>query len=58
MTCTLSMQTPTTIRGSKLKAHKLIRKWDATDAAVEESQKLEDVLDLSNTGKGMWADSA
>jgi hypothetical protein len=52
------MQTPTTIRGSKLKAHKLIRKWDATDAAVEESQKLEDVLDLSNTGKGMWADSA
>ena len=40
------------------KAHKLIRKWDATDAAVHESQKLDDVLDLSNTGKGVWADSA
>jgi transposase, IS5 family len=33
------------------KAHKLIRKWDATDAAVHDSQKLDDVLDLSNTGK-------
>src|SRR5262249_21543285 len=29
------------------KAHKLIRKWDATDAAVHDSQKLDDVLDLS-----------
>ena len=27
------------------KAHKLIRKWDATDAAVHDSQKLDDVLD-------------
>jgi len=33
------------------KAHKLIRKWDATDAAVHDSQKLDDVLDLSNTGR-------
>ena len=40
------------------KAHKLIRKWDATDAAVHDSQKLDDVLDLSNTGKEVWADSA
>ena len=32
------------------KAHKLIRKWDATDAAVHDSQKLDDLLDLSNTG--------
>jgi transposase, IS5 family len=40
------------------KAHKLIRKWDATDASVHDSQKLDDVLDLSNTGKGVWADSA
>ena len=40
------------------KAHKLIRKWDATDTAVHDSQKLDDVLDLSNTGKGVWADSA
>src|SRR3979409_2171717 len=40
------------------KAHKLIRKWGATDAAVHDSQKLDDVLDLSNTGKEVWADSA
>src|SRR5213078_2278085 len=40
------------------KAHKLIRKWDATDAAVHDSQKLDDVLDFSNTGNGVWADSA
>src|SRR5262249_50236026 len=36
------------------KAHKLIRKWDATDAAVHDSQKLDDLLDLN----GVWADSA
>src|SRR5262249_32334375 len=40
------------------KAHKLIRKWDATDASVHDSQKMDAVLDLSNTGKGVWADSA
>src|SRR2546430_10848110 len=40
------------------KAYKLIRKWDATDAAVHDSQKLDDVLDFSNTGKEVWADSA
>src|SRR5436190_5910787 len=40
------------------KAHKLIRKWGATDASVHDSQKLDAVLDLSNTGKGVWADSA
>ena len=40
------------------RAHKLIRKWDATDAAVHDSQKLDDLLDLSNTGNGVWADSA
>src|SRR5438034_2725240 len=40
------------------KVHKLIRKWDATDASVHDSQKMDDVLDLSNTGKGVWADSA
>jgi hypothetical protein len=37
------------------KVHKLIRKWDARDAAVHDSQKrqkLDHVLDLSNTGKG------
>jgi transposase, IS5 family len=40
------------------KAHKLIRKWDVSNAAVHDSQKLDDVLDLSNTGKEVWADSA
>src|SRR5262249_21261139 len=40
------------------KGHKLIRKWDATDAAVHDSQKLDELLDLSNTGNGVWADSA
>jgi hypothetical protein len=35
------------------KAHKLIRKWDATHAAVHDSQKLEDLLD-----HGVWTDSA
>ena len=40
------------------KAHKLIRKWDATDAAVHDSQKLSDVLDPSNTSTEVWADSA
>ena len=40
------------------KVHKLIRKWDATDASVHDSQKLDDMLDLSNTGRGVWADSA
>jgi IS5 family transposase len=40
------------------KAHKLIRKWDITDAAVHDSQKLDDILDPSNTAKDVWADSA
>src|SRR5256712_5935242 len=40
------------------KTHKLIRKWDATDASVHDSQTPHEVLDLSNTGKGVWADSA
>src|SRR5260370_11051335 len=39
-------------------AHNLIRKWDVTNAAVHDSQKLDDVLDLSNTGKEVWADIA
>jgi IS5 family transposase len=40
------------------KVHKLIRKWDATDASMHDSQKLDDLLDLCNPGKGVWADSA
>src|SRR5258705_930547 len=39
------------------KAHKLIRKWEATDAAVHDSQKLDDLVDLGNPGKEVWADS-
>jgi IS5 family transposase len=39
------------------KAHKLIRKWDVTDAAVHDSQKLDDILDPSNTAKDVWADT-
>jgi len=40
------------------KAHKLIRKWDVTDGVVHDSQKLDDILDPSNTAKDVWADSA
>ena len=42
------------------KAQKLIRKWDATDAAVHDSQKLDDVLDLSipERGSGRTAHTA
>src|SRR5439155_21922296 len=31
---------------------------DPADAAVHDSQKLDDVLDLSHTGKKVWADRA
>ncbi len=40
------------------KAHKIIRKWAATDASPHDSQKLDDILDESNTAKDVWADSA
>ena len=40
------------------KVHKLIRKWDATDASVHDSQKMDAVLDLSQPARGVWADSA
>ena len=40
------------------KQHKLIRKWDATDASVHDSQKVDDILDAGNTGRKVWADSA
>src|SRR5262249_61685114 len=40
------------------RVHKRIRKGDATAAAVHDSQKLDDLLDLSTTGNGVWADSA
>ena len=38
--------------------HKLIRRYAETDASVHDSQKLDDVLDKSNTGSQVWADSA
>lgn len=38
--------------------HKLVRKWDVTDAAVHDNQKLDDILDGANTGRDVWADSA
>ncbi len=40
------------------KAHKIIRKWAATDASPHDSQHLDDILDESNTAKDVWADSA
>jgi IS5 family transposase len=40
------------------KLHKIIRKWAATDASPHDSQKLEEILDASNTGSQVWADSA
>ena len=38
--------------------HKFIRRYAETDASVHDSQKLDDVLDKSNTGADVWADSA
>jgi IS5 family transposase len=38
--------------------YKLIRRYAETDASVHDSQKLDDVLDKSNTGAEVWADSA
>jgi len=40
------------------RTHKLIRRYAPTDASVHDSQKLDDVLDKSNTGKDVWADRA
>ena len=38
--------------------HKLVRRYAETDASVHDSQKLAEVLDKSNTGSEVWADSA
>jgi len=40
------------------RTHKIIRRYAPTDASVHDSQKLDAVLDQSNTGKEVWADSA
>lgn len=39
-------------------AHKLIRKYQVSDASVHDSKVFEDLLDRSNTSKDVWADSA
>jgi len=38
--------------------HKLVRRYQVTDAAVHDSQIVEDILDPDNTASGVWADSA
>src|SRR5262249_21184393 len=38
--------------------HKIIRRYTETDASVHDSQKLDEVLDKSNTSNEVWADSA
>jgi IS5 family transposase len=35
-----------------------VRRYVVSDASVHDSQKLEDVLDMSNTASDVWADSA
>src|SRR5262249_52396936 len=38
--------------------HKLIRRYAETDASVHDSQQLDQLVDRSNTGSEVWADSA
>lgn len=38
--------------------HKLVRRYGVTDAAVHDSQVVEDILDADNTASDVWADSA
>jgi transposase, IS5 family len=38
--------------------HKLIRRYAETDASAHDSQKLDEILDRSNTSNEVWADSA
>lgn len=38
--------------------HKLVRRYQVTDAAVHDSQVIEDILDPDNTASDLWADSA
>ena len=38
--------------------HKLIRTYDVTSASVHDSQAFNNLLDPTNTGKTIWADSA
>jgi IS5 family transposase len=38
--------------------HKLVRRYNVTDAAVHDSQAVDHLLMQDNTGSGVWADSA
>jgi len=38
--------------------HKIIRKYNVTDASVHDSQELDNVLDPGNDSQELWADSA
>ena len=38
--------------------HKLVRRYQVTDAVVHDSQRLDDLLDPTNTASDVWADSA
>ncbi len=38
--------------------HKLVRRWQVTDASVHDSRVLDEVLDVDNTASDVWADSA
>jgi len=38
--------------------HKLIRQYAVTNAAVHDSQVVDEILDPTNTGHEIWADSA
>ena len=40
------------------RTHKLIRRYHVTDAAVHDSQVVEELLTRGNTGSGVWADAA
>ena len=38
--------------------HKLVRRYQVSDAATHDSKVLDDILDGDNTTLGVWADSA
>ncbi len=38
--------------------HKLVRRYQVTDASVHDCRVMDDVLDADNTASGVWADSA
>jgi len=40
------------------RTHKLIRRYHVTDAAVHDSQAVDQLLMRGNTGSGVWADAA